>query len=52
MLERIILASSNPGDLILDAFCGSGTAIAKRDAFLKALGEGRNKALKKERLTH
>ncbi|MCL5611952.1 MAG: site-specific DNA-methyltransferase, partial [Chloroflexi bacterium] len=26
MLERIILASSNPGDLVADFFCGSGTA--------------------------
>jgi DNA modification methylase len=25
LLERIILASSNPGDLIADFFCGSGT---------------------------
>lgn len=25
LLERIILASSRPGDLILDPFCGSGT---------------------------
>jgi len=25
LLERIILASSNPGDLVLDPFCGSGT---------------------------
>lgn len=28
LLERIILASSNPGDLIADFFCGSGTAAA------------------------
>ena len=28
LLERIILASSNPGDIILDSFCGCGTAIA------------------------
>jgi len=27
LLERIIKASSNPGDLILDAFCGCGTAL-------------------------
>lgn len=25
LLERIILASSNPGDIVLDPFCGSGT---------------------------
>jgi site-specific DNA-methyltransferase (adenine-specific) len=28
LLERILQASSNPGDLILDPFCGCGTAIA------------------------
>ncbi len=28
LLERIILASSNPGDLMADFFCGSGTAPA------------------------
>ncbi len=27
-MERIIQASSNPGDVILDPFCGCGTAIA------------------------
>ena len=27
LLERIIAASSNPGDLVLDAFCGCGTAL-------------------------
>jgi DNA modification methylase len=27
LLERIIKASSNPGDLILDPFCGCGTAV-------------------------
>ena len=26
LLERIVLASSNPGDLVADFFCGSGTA--------------------------
>ena len=26
LLERIIRASSNPGDIVLDSFCGSGTA--------------------------
>ncbi len=25
LLERLVLALSNPGDLVLDAFCGSGT---------------------------
>jgi len=28
LLERIILASSNPGDLVGDFFCGSGTTLA------------------------
>jgi DNA modification methylase len=28
LLERIILASSNPGELVADFFCGSGTAAA------------------------
>jgi len=27
LLERIILASSNPGDMVLDPFCGCGTTI-------------------------
>ncbi len=27
LLERIILASSNPGDTVADFFCGSGTAL-------------------------
>lgn len=27
LLERILTASSNPGDVILDPFCGCGTAI-------------------------
>ena len=32
LLTRIVAASSNPGDLVLDFFCGSGTtgAVAKR----------------------
>jgi len=28
LLERIIMASSNEGDVVLDPFCGCGTAIA------------------------
>jgi site-specific DNA-methyltransferase (adenine-specific) len=36
LLERIISASSNPGDVVLDPFCGCGTAI---DAAQK-LGRG------------
>ncbi len=27
LLERIILSSSNPNDIVLDAFCGCGTAL-------------------------
>ena len=27
LLERIVSASSNPGDLVLDPFCGSGTTL-------------------------
>jgi hypothetical protein len=28
LLERIIMASSNPGDVVLDPFCGCGTTVA------------------------
>jgi site-specific DNA-methyltransferase (adenine-specific) len=28
LLDRIILASTNEGDVVLDAFCGCGTAVA------------------------
>jgi len=28
LLERIIQASSNPGDMVLDPFCGCGTTVA------------------------
>ncbi len=28
LLQRIILASSNPGDIVADFFCGSGTTLA------------------------
>ena len=31
LLDRIILASSNPGDLVLDCFSGSGTTIARAE---------------------
>lgn len=31
LLERIILASSNPGDLVGDFFCGSGTSLSVAD---------------------
>ncbi|MBA7617575.1 hypothetical protein ES703_24890 [subsurface metagenome] len=33
LLERIINASSNPGDLVLDCFIGSGTAAAAAQQF-------------------
>jgi DNA modification methylase len=29
LLERIITASSNEGDLVLDAYCGCGTATSR-----------------------
>ena len=32
LLERIISASSNPGDTVLDPFCGCGTTIAAAQA--------------------
>jgi site-specific DNA-methyltransferase (adenine-specific) len=28
LLERLILATTNPGDFVLDPFCGSGTTLA------------------------
>lgn len=31
LLERIILASSNEGDVVLDPFCGCGTTVAVAD---------------------
>ncbi len=31
LLDRIIQASSNPGDMVLDPFCGCGTAIASAE---------------------
>jgi DNA modification methylase len=36
LLERIILASSNPGDVVADFFCGSGTTLV----VAKRLGRG------------
>lgn len=39
LLDRIIRCSTNPGDLILDAFCGSGsTLIAAQNANRKWIG--------------
>lgn len=32
LLERIISASSNPGDVVLDPFCGCGTTVAAAQA--------------------
>jgi site-specific DNA-methyltransferase (adenine-specific) len=32
LLERIIQASSNPGDVVLDPFCGCGTAVVAAQA--------------------
>jgi DNA modification methylase len=31
LLERILLVSTNPGDLVLDPMCGSGTTLAVAD---------------------
>lgn len=31
LLERIIKASSNPGDIVLDPFCGGGTTLVAAD---------------------
>ena len=36
LLERIVRASSNPGDVVLDPFCGSGATLLAA----KALGRG------------
>lgn len=33
LLERVIKASSNEGDIVLDPFCGCGTAIAVAEKF-------------------
>jgi len=35
LLDRIISASSNPGDVVLDPFCGCGTAIAAAQKALR-----------------
>ncbi|MEZ5671391.1 MAG: DNA methyltransferase [Thiotrichaceae bacterium] len=37
MLERIIQASSNEGDLILDGFCGCGTTVTAAGRFKTAM---------------
>jgi SAM-dependent methyltransferase len=33
LLERVLQASSNPGDLVADFFCGSGTTLAVAEEF-------------------
>ncbi len=33
LLERIVAASSNPGDVVLDPFCGCGTAVHAAQKF-------------------
>jgi len=35
LLERILKASSNEGDLVLDCFCGSGTALAVAEKLVR-----------------
>lgn len=43
LLGRIILASSNEGDIVLDPFCGSGTTIVVADRLgRRAIGIDRN----------
>src|SRR6185312_15391538 len=36
LLERILQASTNPGDLVLDPFCGCGTTIEAAEALGRA----------------
>ena len=44
LLERIIKASSNPGDIVLDPFCGSGTTlVAAKKLSRKWIGIDDNK---------
>ena len=38
LLERIIRTSSSPGDLVLDPFCGCGTAIAAEELKRRWIG--------------
>ena len=35
LLERIILASSNPGDIVLDPFCGCATALVAAETLTR-----------------
>jgi site-specific DNA-methyltransferase (adenine-specific) len=58
LLERIILASSNPGDLVADFFCGSGTTplVAARhgrrflavDATFRAIHTARERLVREQ----
>jgi site-specific DNA-methyltransferase (adenine-specific) len=43
LLERILQASSNEGDIVLDPFCGCGTTIhaAQKRIFSKRCGTAR-----------
>ena len=41
LLQRIIAASSNVGDVVLDPYCGCGTTIAACRALMEADGKGR-----------
>ena len=56
MLKMIVTASSNAGDIVLDAFCGSGTTlVAAQELNRKAIGiDSSKKAISicKERLTN
>ena len=43
LYERIVAASSNPGDLVLDPFCGCGTTlVAARNLDRQSIGIDRN----------
>lgn len=42
LLERIINASSNEGDVVLDPFCGCGTAIAVAQRLKASMGRNRH----------
>ena len=41
LLERIIKASSNPGDVVLDPFCGCATACVAAEELGRPLGRDR-----------
>ena len=41
LLDRIIKASSNPGDLIFDPFCGCATALVAAGSIAAPMGGGR-----------